>query len=230
MNVETGSITSEGGRTASESELTPSLSTAGLVEPPAFPAGDAQDSPLPVPASGSSVASSDDILPPPSTSPALATKGPLDALRQPSRSASIASMSSLVVEAPPEDVADLDAMSNSGRPSTTLEPQPSGIVTPTADGEEDGEEEEHIREPDERRLERTNEELTKYEADEEDPTAHGPGPESREGDRTELPVRPTWEADRDSSQDEENVNGGEENSGMPKVRCHDCNTEVDLVE
>lgn len=138
-------------------------------------------------------------------------------------------MSSLVVEAPPDDVADLDAMSNSGRPATTSEPQPSGIVTPTAD-QDDEEEEENLEEPDERRLERTNEELTKYEADEEDPTAHGPGPESREGDRTELPVRPTWEADRDSSQDEKDVTTGEEESGMPKVRCHDCNTEVDLVE
>lgn len=226
MNVETGSIASEGGRTASESELTPSLSTTGLAEPPSFPALDNQDSSAPVPASNSSVASSDDIFVPPSTSPTLATKGPLDALRQPSRSASIASMSSLVVEAPPDDVADLDAMSNSGRPSTTSEPQPSGIVTPIPVGEEQ-EEEDSTEEPDEKRLERTNFELTSYEDDEQDPTAHGPGPESKEGGRSELPVRPTWEADEGPTQSEQEL---EEESGMPKVRCHDCNTEVDLVE
>ncbi|GAA6006435.1 hypothetical protein JCM11491_004957 [Sporobolomyces phaffii] len=211
MNVETGSIASEGDRNASEADLTPSLGPTDVREPSDIPGVDQQgrDKSLDLPASNSSVASSDDFPP---TPPALPVKGPLDHLRQPSRSASIASLSSLVVEAPPDDVADLSAISNSGRPSTISEvaSEPRTIVTPTPT--DDGNEED---EADEKRLERTNEELTRYERDEEDPTAHGPGPENN-GDRG-LPVRPTWEAEDDAA-------------GMPKAKCSDCDADVDLVE
>ncbi|GAA6061582.1 hypothetical protein JCM10212_004332 [Sporobolomyces blumeae] len=223
MNVETGSITSEGGRTASEAEVTPSLSTVSLAEPPQLATPTASDSPMLALASSASTASSEDVVPARASSPTPGApgKGPLDALRQPSRSTSVASMSSLVVEAPPEDVADLDGISTAGNASTTSEPPMNGSVTPTPAEETD----DHANdEPDERRrLERTNAELTKYEADEMDPTAHGPGPEPREEDGQELPVRPTWVADGSE-------NGQDEAPGMPKVKCSDCSAEVDLVE
>ena len=116
-------------------------------------------------------------------------------------------MSSLVVEAPPEDVADLEAMST-GRPSIPSENDERTSVTPTPTDDGNAEEE-----GDERRLERTNEELKKYENDQEDPTAHGPGPEEEGG----LPVRPTWDAEEDGS-------------AVPKVKCSDCDASVDLLE
>ncbi|GAA5931377.1 uncharacterized protein JCM15063_001449 [Sporobolomyces koalae] len=209
LNVETGSIASESGRTTSESELTPSLATSDIVEPPAFPTIDIE----PSFGSQSSMTSSEDDSAAPPTPPAFPVKGPLDALRQPSRTASMASMSSLVVEAPPEDVADLDAISASGHPATSSENGSSSdkleeAATPTEEGNgQDGDEE---------RLERTNRELSQYEADELDPTAHGPGPDGQDDDEA-RPVRPTWEVD-------------EETATMPKVKCSDCNVAVDLVE
>ncbi|GAA5947301.1 hypothetical protein JCM3765_001615 [Sporobolomyces pararoseus] len=214
MNVETGSIASASERerevegNSSEYDVTPSLAPSEPAEPSNIPTLNSEPqeiSPLATPTSAASIASSSDDAP--ATPPSLPVKGPLEHLRQPSRSGSIASMSSLVVEAPPEDVADLEAMST-GRPSTTSEVHERTSVTPTPT--DDGNVEE---EGDERRLERTNEELKKYENDQEDPTAHGPGPEEEGG----LPVRPTWDAEEDGS-------------AVPKVKCSDCDASVDLLE
>ncbi|GAA5900269.1 uncharacterized protein JCM6883_002792 [Sporobolomyces salmoneus] len=214
MHVETGSVASEGERHPSELDSTPSLIPTDTLES----TGSLSLNSIKTPTSAASVASSFDDGPP--TPPSIPVKGPLDHLRQPSRSGSIASLSSLVVEAPPEDVADLGAMSNSGRPSITSgggggESEPRTIVTaaPTDDG--NGVEEEG----DEKRLERTNEELKEYENDEQDPTAHGPGPEEEGG----LPVRPTWDADYEGG-------GVDDGGAMPKVKCSDCDASVDLVE
>ncbi|GAA5875461.1 hypothetical protein JCM16303_000638 [Sporobolomyces ruberrimus] len=209
MNVETGSIASEGERNPSENDFASTLATSDTFDPSDVASLDPQpgDSAQDLAASSSSIASSDDAPP---TPPALHIRHPLEHLREPSRSGSIASMSSLLVEAPPEDTADLDAISNSGRSVTASREGARSVVTSTPQDDGVGEEE-----GDERRLERTNEELTKFENDEEDPTAYGPG--TQDGGNGGLPVRPTWEAD-------------DENAGMPKAKCSDCDAEVDLVE
>ncbi|GAA5834828.1 hypothetical protein JCM3766R1_003256 [Sporobolomyces carnicolor] len=208
MNVETGSIASEGERNPSESDVTPSLAPSeatGSADVPLIDA-EAPKSPIETPTSAVSNVSNDG----PPTPPAPSVKGPLDHLRQPSRSASIASMSSLVVEAPPDDVADLEAI-----PSNASETgaEARTVVTPAPTDDGNGGDEE----ADEKRLERTNEELQEYENDEQDPTAHGPGPEEEGG----LPVRPTWAADQEAEED---------GTSMPKVKCSDCDASVDLVE
>lgn len=213
MNVETGSIASASERdgNANEADRTPPLAS---FEPNALSDVDNLESHTPdltslaPPTSAASIASSSDDSPG-ALSSLPATKGPLEHLRQPSRSGSIASMSSLVVEAPPDDVADLEAMS-AGRPSlaSEAETEEQSPITPMLTDDVN----EHD-EGDEQRLERTNQELRKYENDQQDPTAHGSGPEEEGG----LPVRPTWDAEDDAT-------------AMPKVKCSDCDASVDLVE
>ncbi|GAA5950562.1 hypothetical protein JCM21900_001232 [Sporobolomyces salmonicolor] len=233
MIVETGSIASDGGRTSSEIDVTAAnLADVAGAEP--SPLSSPLVSGITVPASSSSVSSMDGIAPARASSPVL-SKGPLDYLRShPSRSGSMTSMSSLVVEAPPEDVADLSEVA-AGSMSGASEPVGLGVVTPTpVEGSDSASQagardNEVDKDAEEQRMNRTNAELVQYEADEQDPTAHGPGPAMmNNGDEAqEAPVLSTWQTD--SPRKEEMSQNGT-SSGMPKVKCSDCGMEVDLME
>ncbi|GAA5911011.1 hypothetical protein JCM5296_004597 [Sporobolomyces johnsonii] len=233
MMVETGSIASDGGRTSSELDVTAAnLADVAGAEP--SPLSSPLVSGITVPASSSSVSSMDGIAPARAPSPVL-SKGPLDYLRgHPSRSGSMTSMSSLVVEAPPEDVADLSEIVTAGSTSGASE-LGLGVVTPTpVEGSDSASQagprdNEVDKDAEDQRMNRTNAELVQYEADEQDPTAHGPGPVTMNGgdEAQEAPVLSTWQTDSPRKEEARQNGTG---SGMPKVKCSDCGTEVDLME
>ncbi|BGP37954.1 hypothetical protein JCM10449v2_001881 [Rhodotorula kratochvilovae] len=240
MAVETGSVSSEGGPNPAEIDVQAALA-----------ARDATDSPLSSPllagiaipaSSAGSVSSVDGIAP--SLPPVGFTKNPLDSLRATSRPGSIHSVSSLVVEAPSEDVADLSAMSVSGSANgsvttPTREATGLGFDDLHAGSSENGDGERRTpAEDDERELARQEQmraELAEYEADVRDPPALGPYQEDEpgvsgggdDGESKEPPFASEEEVDRP-----ETPKPGAKTppSPIPGVKCSDCGEEVQLIE
>ncbi|GAA6016564.1 hypothetical protein JCM10207_002843 [Rhodosporidiobolus poonsookiae] len=210
MRVETGSLTSDG---AAHNPADLDVSAANLADELHSPLSSPVLAGVAAPGSTSSaasVASSDGISPANGSA-----KGPLTSLRLPSRAESVASLSSMLVEAPPEDVADLADMS--GAPETPLA-EPSGLVglaveTPSSTNGGGLSEEQ--------RAELVGEELAKYEKDEQDPAARVPGSEMSNGGAADE-----GEAKEPPSMEEAEADAG---AGLPKVKCNDCGDEVDLM-
>ncbi|GAA5888010.1 hypothetical protein JCM6882_000247 [Rhodosporidiobolus microsporus] len=236
MNVETGSLSSEG---AAHQPADIDVSALSLADEAHSPLSSPQLAGIAIPSSSASssasIASSDGIAPVilPSTS---AGKGPLDGLRIPSRTNSVGSLSSMIVEAPVDDVADLAEMVTTVVATPTTEVpnlQLGGEAPPTPTREEP--------EPtEEQRASRTREELAKYEKDEADPIAYGAGRNGDVGgepqepppvDGDESPIeRPDTPVGGKPAQEVKEESKEEEADNLPKVKCNDCGVDVDLME
>lgn len=233
MRVETGSIASEG--RASTTDL--DLSASDLPTPTHSPLSSPIISGLTVPASTTgSVSSADGIAP--AKVPSLLTdlKAPL---LNASRPGSVVSFSSMTVEAPSEDVANVSTASS----STSETP-----AVATATGQEEPTEEGAITVSDlaeAERIERTRQELAQYEGDVEDPPA--PSPFAAPGERNDeagAPVEPPFlkeEAEDDSAGSAADKGAEPEGntsptsplrkaSPIPDVKCSDCGQDVPLLE
>ncbi|GAA5841519.1 hypothetical protein JCM11251_001249 [Rhodosporidiobolus azoricus] len=233
MNVETGSL-------SSEDEVYKPAESPSLADEAHSPLSSPQLAGLVVSSSSvsssASIAFSDDvasaILP-----AAAAGKGPLDGLRISSRTNSVGSLSSMIVEAPVDDVADLEAMASSAVATPTAEVADLNLngseapPTPTRDEPEQTEEQ---------RAFRTKEELAEYEKDEADPIAYGAGRNGDSGGEPHEP--PPFEGEEASMERPDTPIASEpaqaiqgetkmaEEGDMPKVKCNDCAAEVDLME
>ncbi|GAA5824296.1 hypothetical protein JCM3770_004455 [Rhodotorula araucariae] len=240
MRVETGSVSSEGGPNPALIDVQAALAARDSIESPLSSpvlAGIAIAT-----SSAGSVSSVDGITP--SLPPVGFVKNPLDSLRTSSRPGSVHSVSSLVVEAPFEDVADLSAMSTSGSAYgsvTTPTREVAGLgLDDHSDYLSDGDhaEERTPAEDDERELARQAKmraELAEYEADARDPPALGPYQEdepgmsgsAEDGEFKEPPF-----ANEDCAERPETPTPGTKTppSPVPAVKCSDCGEEVQLIE
>ncbi|GAA6027039.1 hypothetical protein JCM8097_006061 [Rhodosporidiobolus ruineniae] len=236
MNVETGSLTSEG---AAHNPNELDTSVAHLAGEEHSPLSSPVLSGLAIAASSTSSVSSIDAVAP-YRPPTGTSKGPLTSLKAPSRTGSVTSLSSMAVEAPSDDVADLTDVA-------------SVVETPLA--EERGRElsEAEPQETEEERAARLKAELEKYEKDEADPVAHAEGEEEtvhldgeakepppvevvEEEARAQTPVATNGEMPdlsekvEEEKPSEEEAPKEEEAEAMPKVKCSDCGGEIDLME
>lgn len=203
MYVETGSVKSGGERPdISEIDVTPVSLVEEAHSPLSSPIIAAVATPSIV-SSSPSLSATDSIAP---SSPPLDAlgKGPLGALRAPSRSGSVASLSSMAVEAAADDVADLsDLTPNVETP--TGEPTGLGFNDVVENAHQDGEEG-----TEEQRASRVGIELATYEGDEADPVASGSGPARSEangdGDAGEAkeppPLEGCWDHEEEGARPE----------------------------
>lgn len=234
MRVETGSIASEG--RASTTDL--DLSASDLPTPTHSPLSSPIISGLTVSAlTTGSVSSADGIAP--AKVPSLLTdlKGPI---LNASRPGSVVSFSSMTVEAPSEDVANVSAAS-----SSTSEPPAATATVQEEQTEEEGANETRVAESDlaeAERIERTRQELAQYEEDVEDPPA--PSPFAAPGERNDeagAPVEPPFLREDDSvgsvadkgrepEGDAAPTSPLRKASPIPDVKCSDCGQDVPLLE
>jgi hypothetical protein len=238
MRVETGSIASEG--RASTTDL--DLSASDLPTPTHSPLSSPIISGLTVPASTTgSVSSADGIAP--AKVPSLLTdlKAPL---LNASRPGSVVSFSSMTVEAPSEDVANVSVVSS----STSETPALATATSQEEPTEEEGVNETRAAESDlaeAERIERTRQELAQYEHDVEDPPAPSPfaAPGERQNDEAGAPVEPPFVnnaeehsagfvADKDTEPEGDAVSTSplRKASPIPDVKCSDCGQDVPLLE
>ncbi|GAA5985156.1 hypothetical protein JCM11641_005469 [Rhodosporidiobolus odoratus] len=231
MRVETGSLTDEG---AAPNPADIDISAANLAgethSPLSSPVVAAIAYPPP---SSASVSSADGIAP---SIPTSASKGLLDSLRAPSRAGSIASLSSMIVEAPSEDVANLSEISRAATPTA----EPPGLVKAAEDERSRSASPGGEAASEEQRSARTDAELALYEEDEADPAAPAQGAESAgpgsngdlSGARDAMAVSVS-DASHGSPEDVTSATAMAEDEGadsMPKVKCSDCSAELDLMQ
>lgn len=245
MRVETGSIASEG-RDGNPANLDLSQSDALSDSPLSSPIV----SGLTIPASTSGSVSSADGIPPSLAPVALGgsgdlAKGLVQKARALSRSGSTVSFSSMTVEAPTEDVANMSLISNEDGPGTPTTKEP-------ASDEASGSAEGNTNEPraqtpateaptDAERLERTREELAQYEGEKSDPPVKSPfappsgqqeGQQTDHGEPLEPPLleEPAEVPREPASSYQQVVEPERKASPIPDVKCSDCGQDVPLLE
>ncbi|SGY72791.1 BQ5605_C005g03209 [Microbotryum silenes-dioicae] len=247
LNVETGSLTSELGPDPKSITIA-DLLTAGANSPLSSPVLSALVNPVEITVDEPEVSSRWTTAGGSLRAFNKPLKGPLDALKTPSRSRSSVSVSSMLVETGSTTSEDGDGQSTTSEGPLTPRAEEEEKPFPTTVGPADDEEESsgmatpnRSEQDEEAREQATKAELEKYEGEEFDAVAPRFAEDEEEKNSVETPA-PVVSAEASDSYGDMLDDYGSPTpdqpkspispmpGGMPMVKCSDCGANVDLME
>ncbi|SCV69089.1 BQ2448_2109 [Microbotryum intermedium] len=250
LNVETGSLISELGPDPKSITIADSL-TASVSSPLSSPVLSALVNPVEITVDEPEISSRSTTAGGSPRAFNKPLKGPLDALKTPSRSRSSVSVSSMLVETGSTASEDGDGQSTTSDGPLTPRAEEEEKPFPTTVGPADDDEEtsgmatpNRSEQDEEAREQATQAELEKYEGEEFDAVAPRFAEEDEEKSLVEAPVPTAPDASTEADDSYGDMLDGygsptpdEPKSpispmpgGMPMVKCSDCGTDVDLME